>query len=58
VINGLDNELDLPIAVRKGIRACTKHPIYNLSPVSKAFIAKIDEVEIPKNIYEALKDLK
>ncbi|XP_060964985.1 retrovirus-related Pol polyprotein from transposon RE2 [Cannabis sativa] len=52
--------LDLPIALRKGTRACTKHPIakyisYNhLSDNYRAFITNISELVVPRSIQEAL----
>ncbi|GMI96958.1 hypothetical protein HRI_003365100 [Hibiscus trionum] len=54
----------LPIAVRKGTRSCTQHPISrfvsygNLSKSYNAFISNVDSVETPKNIEEALKSTK
>lgn len=47
---------DLPIALRKGTRACTKYPIakyisYNhLSETYRAFTTKISELVVPRNI--------
>ncbi|KAA0035929.1 Cysteine-rich RLK (RECEPTOR-like protein kinase) 8 [Cucumis melo var. makuwa] len=55
-----DPSLDIPIALRKGTRSCTKHPICNyvsydnLSPQFRAFTANLDFTVIPKNIYTAL----
>ncbi|KAA0054163.1 Cysteine-rich RLK (RECEPTOR-like protein kinase) 8 [Cucumis melo var. makuwa] len=55
-----DPSLDLPIALRKGTRSCTKHSISNyvsyenLSPQFRAFTASLDSTTIPKNIYIAL----
>ncbi|TYK11079.1 Beta-galactosidase [Cucumis melo var. makuwa] len=55
-----DPSLDIPIALRKGTRSCTKHPICNyvsydnLSPQFRAFTANLDSTIIPKNIYTAL----
>ncbi|TYK02020.1 reverse transcriptase [Cucumis melo var. makuwa] len=52
--------LDLPIALRKCTRSCTKHPICNyvsydnLSSQFRAFIASLDSTIILKNIYTAL----
>ena len=54
------NSCDLPIATRKGIRTCIKHPIHmsmsyeNLSPSHKAFLTTINSIPIPKTIFEAL----
>ena len=57
-----DDDLDLPIAVRKGVRSCTtRHPIANfisygnLSPNYRAFVANMSTVEIPKTWQEAFK---
>lgn len=61
---GESSDLNVPIAIRKGVRTCTKHPIYNfltctkLSSGFKAFTAKIDNEKIPRNIHEAIKDPK
>ena len=47
---------NLPIALRKGTRACTKHPIAkyisydHLSESYKAFTIKISELVVPRNI--------
>ncbi|KAA0033038.1 Cysteine-rich RLK (RECEPTOR-like protein kinase) 8 [Cucumis melo var. makuwa] len=55
-----DPSLDIPIALRKGTKSCTKHPICNyvsydnLSPQFRAFTASLDSTIIPKNIYTAL----
>lgn len=57
----LPNDLDVPIAVRKGVRSCTNHPmskivLYNsLSPSFSAFNSQLSIVEIPKNIQDALR---
>ncbi|KAL4034485.1 hypothetical protein IC575_003132 [Cucumis melo] len=59
-----DPSLDLPIALRKGTRSCTKHsisnyvPYENLSPQFKTFIACLDSTTIPKSIHLALECLK
>ncbi|KAA0066242.1 Beta-galactosidase [Cucumis melo var. makuwa] len=58
--NEYDLSLDLPIALGKGTRSCTKHSISNyvsyenLSPQFRAFTANLDSTTIPKNIYIAL----
>ncbi|KAA0033074.1 reverse transcriptase [Cucumis melo var. makuwa] len=55
-----DPSLDLPIALRKGTRSCTKHFISNyvsyenLSPQFRAFTASLDSTTMPKNIHIAL----
>jgi len=54
------DDLDQPIALRKGKRQCTQHPINNfvsyekLSPKYKAFVSTLSNIQIPKNIQEAL----
>ena len=64
-----DDGLDwaVPIALRKGVRSCVKYPKYplsnyltyaKLSPQLKAFIARLDSAEIPKNIQGAMEDSK
>ena len=53
------SELDIPIAVRKGTRTCTQHPISkflgygHLSKSMQAFVTKLSCTEIPKNFQEA-----
>ncbi|RVW21058.1 Retrovirus-related Pol polyprotein from transposon TNT 1-94 [Vitis vinifera] len=57
--NDLD-DLDRPIALRKGVRSCTQHPISNhvsygkLSQNFQAFITSLEDDRIPSNIQEAL----
>ena len=54
------NELDIPIALRKGTTSCTKHPISNflgyshLSKPLQAFVSRLSETNIPRDIQEAL----
>lgn len=56
------DDSNIPIALRKGVRSCTSHPISKfvsyegLSPTYHAFVSAIDSVQIPKSIEEALKD--
>ena len=58
--DGHDPSLDIPIALRKGFRSCTKHSIYNyvfyenLSPQFRAFTTRLDSTMIPHNIHIAL----
>ncbi|KAL9420128.1 hypothetical protein AB3S75_037830 [Citrus x aurantiifolia] len=53
--------LDLPIALRKGIKSCTQHPLSNfvsyknLSSSYHTFVSQLSSVDIPKSIQEALK---
>ncbi|XP_071920664.1 uncharacterized protein [Coffea arabica] len=57
-----ESDLDLPIAIRKGTRTCTRHPISkyvsydNLSPKYRAITTEISKLVIPRNIKEALDD--
>ncbi|KAK8328452.1 hypothetical protein V6Z12_A11G253000, partial [Gossypium hirsutum] len=50
------SSIHLPIAVRKGTRSCTQHPISrfvsyeNLFKSYNAFVSNVDSVETPKNI--------
>ena len=57
------NELDVPIALRKGTRECTRRPLYpmshfvsykKLSPCFRAFVTQLSHVEIPKSTRDAL----
>ena len=60
-VNTPVDDLDIPIALRKGVRSCTQHPLSNylsyssLSTAFRAFIEKIEVTEVPRNIQEALK---
>lgn len=55
---------ELPIDQRKGVRSWTLHPISyfvgdgKLSPSYQAFVANLSRVEVPRNVYEALKQLE
>ena len=57
------DDLELPITLRKGTRTDTQHPIRNfisyagLSKPYRAFISRLDNVQIPTNIQEALSHL-
>jgi hypothetical protein len=60
-----DPVLQVPIALRKPVRECTKHPLYpltkyvsydKLSPQYQAFISTLSSIKIPKNIQEALSE--
>ncbi|TYK10098.1 reverse transcriptase [Cucumis melo var. makuwa] len=63
-ISKYDPFLDLPIALKKGPRSCTKHSISNyvsyenLSPQFMAFIVSLDSTTIPKNIHLELECLE
>ena len=47
------DDLDIPIALKKGTRACNKHPLhvfltyFNLSPTHKGFLSSINSIAIP-----------
>ncbi|KAG8487880.1 hypothetical protein CXB51_018329 [Gossypium anomalum] len=53
---------DFPVAIRKGTRTCTKHPLYlfmsykNLTHNHKTFLTSLNSISIPKTISEALED--
>lgn len=57
----VNDSLDVPIALRKGVRSCTQYPISNYVPYKhlsssfRAFASKLANVEISKNVEEALK---
>ena len=52
----------MPIALRKGVRSCTQHPISNfisydrLSSKYHAFVTNLSNIEIPRSIREALEN--
>ena len=54
------SDLDVPIAIRKGVRNCTKHSIANylsyhkLSEKYKTFTTNVSHLFVPRNIQEAL----
>lgn len=56
------DELEIPIAIQKVVRSYTQHLVTNhltcakLSVHYKAFITKIDGVEIPRDVQNALDD--
>ena len=56
-----DEDLHWPIALRKGVRSCTQHPIQNyisykgLSPKFSGFVSNLNKVQVPDNIKEAFK---
>ena len=53
------SNLDMPIALRKGVRTCTQHPIEKymsygkLSQGYKAFVPLLDSTHVQRNIQEA-----
>lgn len=55
----ISETLDVPIAHRKGVRSCTKHPISkfvsyeNLFPSFHAFTTNLSSVNIPRSVKEA-----
>ena len=54
--------MDVPIAVRKGVRSCTQHPISHfvsydkISHKHRCFLTNLDTAPIPQNFKEALRD--
>ena len=54
------NDLDIPVALRKGLRSCTQHPILkilaysHLSKPMQALVSHMSEIETPNNVEEAL----
>ena len=56
----IKSDLDIPIANRKGVRACTKYPLayfvsyHHLGHNHKAFTTALSSETIPKNIIEIL----
>lgn len=52
-------DINLPIALRKGTRSCTQHPIKNFVSYSKlsqrlrTCVSTLDNVQIPKTVFEA-----
>ncbi|CAN1791266.1 Retrovirus-related Pol polyprotein from transposon RE2, partial [Linum perenne] len=58
-----NSDLEFPIALRKGTRACTRHPISNymsyanLSKSYKTFVSRVTNQFVPKNIKEAMSDV-
>ncbi|KAJ4721114.1 Retrovirus-related Pol polyprotein from transposon TNT 1-94 [Melia azedarach] len=63
-LNSSLDDLDIPIALRKGVRSCTQHHIANfisykkINHQYKAFITNVSTLEVPKSIQEAMKDPK
>ena len=60
ILDNLSNDLHLPIALRKGNRSCTNHPLskhmsyVKLSQTYSSYVAKITNLFIPRDIHEAL----
>ena len=50
------DDLDIPIATRKGVRSCTQHPISKfvsysrLSPPYKTFVSNLPSVFVPNHV--------
>ena len=61
-VDPVPSDLDLPIALKKGVRSYTIHPISNfvsyhkLSSSFLAFTSHLSSIEIPKNVQEAFGD--
>ena len=55
------DDSNLPIAIRKGVRSCTQHPLSkyvsykNLSSVFRVFTSQLSSMEIPNTVQDALK---
>lgn len=55
-----ENDDALPIALRKGERSCTNHPISNfvsykaLKPLYHTFVSSVSYVQVPSNLKEAI----
>ena len=64
VVQVVDTNLDILIAVRKGIRNCTKHPLSNfvsyhsMNNNYKVFSTNLSSNSDPKNVQEAFVDPK
>ena len=64
VVQVVDTNLDILIAVRKGIRNCTKHPLSNflsyhsMNNNYKVFTTNLSSNSNPKNVQEAFVDPK
>ena len=63
----VEDDLDLPIALRKGTRKSTKRPLYplsnylsfkNFSPTHKTFLVNLNTISIPTTLSEALSNEK
>lgn len=58
--SGTCHDLNIPIAIRKGEKSCTQHPIsnfvsyLNLSDTFRAFTSSLSNVIIPRSIQETL----
>ena len=56
----ISDRLDEPIALKKGVRSCTQHPISkfvsydNLSPWFHAFTTNLSRIDVPRTIEDAL----
>ena len=56
------NDLDIPIALRKGLRSCTQHPISKFLAYSHpsksmlALLSHLSKIETPNNVEEALQN--
>lgn len=59
-VSNEQDDINIPIALRKGKRSCTAHPISNfmmhqsLSASHKAFESSLDSIKIPKCLQEVL----
>lgn len=54
------DDINVPIAIRKGVRSCTQLPIFNfvslghLSPFFCSFSFALSLVLVPRNVFETL----
>ena len=59
-VSDAPDDLDILIALKKGVRLCSQHPISNfisydrLSPQYYVFVTNLSNIDIPKSIHEAL----
>ena len=62
-----NDDQDLPIAIRKGIKECTNRPLYPLThflsfkiflPSCRAFLVSLNTISIPTTVSEALTNEK
>ena len=63
LIDPMIDHVNVPIALRKGVRSCTSHLIGNFVnydsffPTYRSFITSLDSVHISRIVHEALKHL-
>lgn len=58
----VEHDVELPIALMKGVTPCAHHPICKfiflekLSPAYRVFVSRLGQVQIPSTIKVALQD--